>query len=45
MESVRADIILHVIDASDPLMVEKVRVVNEILDQLTIAKKSSTRIY
>ncbi len=36
MESVHADIILHVIDVSDPLMRDKIAVVSEILDQLEI---------
>jgi GTPase len=36
MESVHADVILHVIDVSDPLMMEKVGIVNNILEQLHI---------
>ncbi len=34
MESLHADILLHVIDASDPEILEKIRVVNEILESL-----------
>ena len=45
MESVHADIILHVIDASDPLMIEKVRVVDEILEQLGIAKEKVVLVF
>ena len=45
MESVHADIILHVIDASDPLMMEKVRVVDEILEQLTITKEKVVLVF
>ena len=45
MESVHADIILHVIDASDPLMMEKVRVVEEILEQLGIPKEKEVLVF
>ena len=45
MESVHADIILHIIDASDPLMMEKVRVVDEILEQLGIAKEKIVLVF
>lgn len=44
-ESVHADIILHVIDASDPLMDDKIRVVNEILDQLDIPQAKEVLVF
>lgn len=43
MESVHADILLHVIDASDPQMDEKIEVVNNILEELH--NESKTVIY
>lgn len=43
MESVHADILLHVIDASDPNTDEKIEVVEQILD--TIKVESKKRIY
>lgn len=36
LESVHADIVLHVVDISDPDMFEKISVVEDILDQLSI---------
>lgn len=45
MESVHADIILHVIDVSDPQMNEKVRVVHDILEQLGIPREKELYIF
>lgn len=45
MESIHADVILHVIDASDPLMMEKIRVVEEILEQLGIPKEKEVLVF
>jgi GTPase len=45
MESVHADIILHIIDVSDPLMKEKIYVVNDILDQLEIPKVKEVLVF
>jgi len=45
MESVHADIILHVIDVSDPLMMERVTVVNDILDQLEILETKEVLVF
>jgi GTPase len=44
-ESVHADVILHVIDVSDPLMLEKISVVNEILDQLEILESKEVLVF
>ncbi len=33
-DSIEADLLLHVIDASDPLFADKIRVVDEILDEI-----------
>ena len=45
MESVHADIILHVVDVSDPLMREKVNVVHDILDQLGISREKEVYVF
>ena len=45
MESVHADIVLHIIDASDPLMTEKIGVVNDILDQLKIPREKKVLVF
>jgi len=45
MESVHADIVLHIIDASDPLMTEKIGVVNEILNQLKIPEEKEVLVF
>ncbi len=45
MESVHADVILHVIDVSDPLMMDKIGVVNQILDQLKILESKEILIF
>lgn len=45
MESVHADLVLHVIDVSDPLMADKIRVVNEILDQLRILETKEVMVF
>lgn len=39
MESIYADTLIHVIDAGDPKMEDKIRVVNEILRDLKVDKK------
>jgi GTP-binding protein HflX len=41
-DSVESDILLHVIDASDPTIHDKIRIVDEILDQIGATQ---TRIY
>jgi len=45
MESVHADVVLHVIDVSDPMMMEKVRVVEDILDQLKIPLSKQVLVF
>lgn len=45
LESIHADIILHVIDTSDPAMREKIRVVEEILDHLHIPDEKIIFVY
>jgi len=45
MESVHADVILHVIDASDPDIAEKIDVVEKILDQLHIPKEKEILVF
>jgi GTPase len=45
MESIQADVILHVIDVSDPLMMEKVGVVNDILAQLHIPLEKEILVF
>jgi GTP-binding protein HflX len=45
LESVNADVVLHVIDASDPDMFEKVDVVEEILDQLKILPEKVVLVF
>lgn len=45
LESIHADVILHVVDASDPDVVEKIRVVHEILDQLHIPKQKEVMVF
>ncbi len=45
MESIHADLILHVVDVSDPLMREKVNVVHDILDQLGISKTKEVYVF
>lgn len=45
MESVRADVILHVIDVSDPAMKDKVAVVSDILDQLQIPQQKEVYVF
>ena len=44
-DSVQADIILHVIDYSDPLYKQKIDVVNNILEQLNITKKPIIMVF
>jgi GTP-binding protein HflX len=43
LESVHADVLLHVIDSSDPQMEEKIGVVEEVLDELNLTDRN--RIY
>lgn len=45
MESIHADLILHVIDASDPLLMDKVSVVSDILDQLEIPQEKEIYVF
>ncbi|OGG30059.1 GTPase HflX [Candidatus Gottesmanbacteria bacterium RIFCSPLOWO2_01_FULL_46_9] len=45
MESVHADVVLHVIDASIPDMVEKIDVVFDILDQLHIPEEKEVLVF
>lgn len=44
-ESVHADLLLHVVDVSDPLREEKIAVVDDILDQLGIADKKQILVF
>ncbi|MFA5948018.1 MAG: GTPase HflX [Candidatus Gracilibacteria bacterium] len=44
-ETIDADIILHVIDISDPLMEMKIKVVEEILKQLGVDKKPKIYVF
>lgn len=45
MESVHADVVLHVVDASDPDIAEKIDVVNKILDQLHIPAEKEVLVF
>ncbi|QQS43387.1 GTPase HflX [Candidatus Roizmanbacteria bacterium] len=45
MESVHADLLMHVIDASDPKMYEKISVVNNILEELEIGDKKQLYVF
>lgn len=45
MESVHADAVLHVIDASDPEMVAKIDVVFDILDQLKVPEEKEILVF
>lgn len=45
LESVHADMVLHVIDASDPDIAEKIDVVNKILDQLDIPEEKEVLVF
>jgi GTPase len=45
MESVHADVVLHVIDASVPDMVQKIDVVFDILDQLHIPEEKEVLVF
>ncbi len=45
MESVYADILLHVIDTSDPQMESKIKVVQDIVEQLGLADKPQIFIF
>lgn len=45
LESIHADIVLHVIDVSDPDLLEKRDVVEDILEQLNIPKEKVVLVY
>ena len=45
MESVHADVVLHVIDASDPDIAEKILVVSRILDELHIPEEKEVLVF
>ncbi|MDP4011733.1 MAG: GTPase HflX [Candidatus Roizmanbacteria bacterium] len=45
LESVYADILIHVIDASDPLMSDKIQTVQELLVELGIGEKPAINVY
>lgn len=45
MESIHADVILHVIDASDPHIADKIDVVSRILDQLGIPEEKEVLVF
>lgn len=45
MESIYADVVLHVIDAADPDMMEKMRVVEKILEDLEIPKEKVVLVF
>ncbi len=45
MESVHAQLLLHVIDAADPKMFEKIHVVNDILTELGIGDKKQLYVF
>ncbi len=45
MESVHADILLHVIDATDPKMYQKINIVEEILKELGIENKKQIYVF
>ena len=45
LESVHADIVLHVVDGSDHDITEKINVVNSILDQLHIPKERQLLVF
>ena len=45
MESIHADIILHVIDISDPKMIEKIEIVEKILDEIKIKSKKIIYVF
>ena len=45
MESVHADLLIHVIDASDSRMYEKIQTVQEILTELGISDKPILNVY
>lgn len=45
LESINADLLLHVIDCSDPMMLDKIYVVEKILEELGIANKPRIDVY
>lgn len=45
MESINADLLLHVIDASDPEIEEKIKIVNKILNKLGIGEKQVIYVF
>ncbi len=44
-ESIHADILLHVVDVSDPQKKEKIKVVDEILENLGLSEKSQILVF
>ena len=45
MESIHADVLLHVIDAADPKMDEKIQVVENILNDLGLKDKKKIYVF
>ena len=45
MESINADLLLHVIDAADPRMYEKIQTVEHILSELKIENKPIIQVF
>lgn len=45
MESVEADLLLHVVDASDKKMEQKIKVVEEILEDMSVAGEKSLLVF
>lgn len=45
MESIHADVVLHVIDASDPDIADKIDVVSRILDQLGVPEEKEVLVF
>lgn len=44
-ETIEADLLLHVIDISDPKMIDKIQVVNEILTQINVLHKPTIYVF
>jgi len=44
-ETVEADLLLHIIDINDPKMNEKIKVVNEILEQIDVSNKPCVYVF
>jgi GTP-binding protein HflX len=45
MESIYADILLHVIDISDPKMFEKIKIVGKILSEIQVKSKKIIYVF